>query len=67
MAKTWLEKNKQKSEQGEELIKKILEDVREIQKVVKIKKPKKIKIFVSPKWKYDVYKKMRKKEKNCGN
>lgn len=44
-----------KSELGEELIKQTLEDIREIQKIVKIK-PEKVHIIVAPKWKFRVYK-----------
>jgi len=44
-----------KIEMGEELIKKVLSDIVEIKRLSKIKKPVKITIFVSPKWKYEVY------------
>jgi len=44
-----------KIEAGEELIKKVLSDVIEIKRLSKIEKPNRITIFVSPKWKYEVY------------
>jgi len=44
------------AELGEELLKKIMEDVEEIKKIAKIEKPEKITIFVAPQWKYEVYK-----------
>ncbi|MHA1238341.1 MAG: leucine--tRNA ligase [Candidatus Odinarchaeia archaeon] len=39
----------------EELIKRSLEDIREIIKVTKIQKPSEITLFVAPKWKYKIY------------
>jgi len=46
----------EKEEIGEFLIKKVVSDISEILKVTKIK-PKKICIYTSPSWKYDVFKK----------
>jgi len=45
------------AELGEELIKSIIDDIEEIKKIAKIENPKEIKIFISPRWKYDIYKK----------
>ena len=46
------------AELGEELIKSIIDDIEEIKKIAKIENPKEIKIFISPRWKYDIYKKI---------
>jgi leucyl-tRNA synthetase len=43
---------------GEEIFDKTLEDIRNILKLVKIK-PKKIELFVSGKWKYDLFKRLK--------
>jgi len=43
------------AELGEELIKSVISDIEEIKRISGIEKPKKIKIFLAPKWKYDVY------------
>lgn len=45
----------EEAEMGEELVRKVLEDVEEIKRITKIEKPKKIKVFVAPAWKYEVY------------
>ncbi len=45
----------EKSERGEEMIRNVLEDVRQIQKISGII-PKKATIIVAPQWKFDVYK-----------
>jgi leucyl-tRNA synthetase len=44
-----------KVEVGEGLVRKVLVDISEIKRLSKIGKPIKITIFVSPKWKYEVY------------
>jgi len=44
----------------EELTKNIIEDIREILKLVKIKKPKKINIFIAESWKFALFKKVKK-------
>ncbi len=49
-------KTNAEAEMGEELVKTIINDVEEIKKITGINSPKKISIFVAPKWKYDVYK-----------
>ncbi|MBR9682345.1 MAG: leucine--tRNA ligase, partial [Candidatus Aenigmarchaeota archaeon] len=46
-----------KIEAGEDMIRQIMGDVGHIKKLAKITKPKKISIFVAPRWKYDVYNK----------
>jgi len=48
----------------EELILKVLGDSREIIKVLKIKKPKELILFVSPSWKYEIHKEARKSTDN---
>jgi len=40
-------------EAGEQMISQTLDDIQNVLKLAKIEKPKKIKLFVSPKWKYD--------------
>jgi len=44
-----------KVEVGEDLIKNIMNDIEEIKKLSKIDRPKKIAVFVTPYWKYDVH------------
>lgn len=44
-----------KSELGEDMVRKIIGDVREIQKISGIT-PKKVAIIISPQWKFDLYK-----------
>ncbi|NIO22145.1 MAG: leucine--tRNA ligase [Candidatus Aenigmarchaeota archaeon] len=44
---------------GEELLDQTIEDIRSVLKLVKIK-PKRIKLFVSARWKYDLFKKLKK-------
>jgi leucyl-tRNA synthetase len=44
-----------KMEAGEDLIKNIMNDVEEIKKLSKIEEPKRITVFVSPKWKIEVF------------
>ncbi len=44
----------EKAEKAEELVMQTLEDAKEIRKIVKIE-PKQINIYVSPEWKYEVY------------
>ena len=60
---SWPKASKKKidvqSEMGEELVKKIVDDVREIKKISGIK-PKTATIIVAPSWKFDVYKKVKK-------
>ena len=46
-----------KIEAGEDMIRQIMTDIEHIKKLAKITKPKKISIFISPKWKYEVYEK----------
>ncbi len=46
-------------EYSEELIKNILDDIREVLKLAKIKKPKNIKLFISASWKYELFKKVK--------
>ena len=46
----------EKDEVGEYLLSRVVDDISEILKVTKIK-PKKIIIYTSPKWKWDIYKK----------
>jgi leucyl-tRNA synthetase len=48
----------------ENTLEKFMEDVREIMKVNRIEKLSTIKIFISPKWKYDVYNEAQKSTKN---
>ncbi|MFX0096267.1 MAG: leucine--tRNA ligase [Candidatus Hodarchaeota archaeon] len=48
----------------EELILKVLEDSREIIKVLKIKKPKELILFVAPSWKYKIHKEARESTEN---
>jgi leucyl-tRNA synthetase len=54
------------AEMGEELVKKVLDDIEEIKKITGIEKPKKIRIFVSPEWKYDVWRGV-KEDKEVGD
>lgn len=49
------EKINKKAELGHGLIKTILEDIKEIKKITGIEEPEKIKLFLAPEWKYDVY------------
>ncbi|UCG95317.1 MAG: leucine--tRNA ligase [archaeon] len=44
------------AEMGEKLVKNILDDIDEIKKITGIETPKRISIFVSPEWKYDIWK-----------
>ena len=44
-----------KVEAGEDFISQVIKDIKEIQKLSKIKKPNKISIVVTPHWKYEVY------------
>jgi leucyl-tRNA synthetase len=44
-----------KVEAGEDFINEVIKDIKEIQKLSKIEKPEKIRIFVTPHWKYEVY------------
>ncbi|NIO23115.1 MAG: leucine--tRNA ligase [Candidatus Aenigmarchaeota archaeon] len=44
---------------NEELLDQTIEDIRSVLKLVKIK-PKRIRLFVSPKWKYDLFRKLKK-------
>lgn len=44
----------EKSELGENLVKRIIDDVREIEKISGIR-PKSVKIIIAPQWKFDVY------------
>ena len=46
-----------KIEAGEDMIRQTMGDVEHIKKLAKISKPKKISIFISHRWKYDVYNK----------
>lgn len=49
---------------GEELVSRVLEDSREIIRVLKIKRPKELIFYVSPSWKYEIYKETRKSTKD---
>ena len=42
----------------EELIRTIMADIRQILKLAKVEKPKKIQLFIPPAWKYDLFKKI---------
>jgi leucyl-tRNA synthetase len=48
------------AEAAEELIHNTIADIHSVLELIKIKKPKKIKLFVSAKWKYDFFKELRK-------
>ncbi|MCD6478221.1 MAG: leucine--tRNA ligase, partial [Candidatus Aenigmarchaeota archaeon] len=48
----------EESELEEELIKTVMSDIEEIKRIIKVQNPKKIKLFVSPEWKYDIYNKI---------
>lgn len=52
-------KTNEELDTGEELISRVLEDSREIIKVLKIKKPKELILYVSPNWKYEIYEEIR--------
>ncbi|MDP3765709.1 MAG: leucine--tRNA ligase [Nanoarchaeota archaeon] len=45
---------------SEELVSSTLTDIREVLKLAKIEKPKKIRLFVSPSWKYELFEKANK-------
>jgi leucyl-tRNA synthetase len=53
----------EKAEKAEELVRQTLEDAKEIRKIVKIE-PKQINVYVSPEWKYEIYRIALKKPKN---
>ncbi len=44
----------EKAEKAEELVRQTLEDIKEIKKIVKIE-PKQVNVYVSPEWKYEIY------------
>ncbi|MBW2999341.1 leucine--tRNA ligase [Candidatus Woesearchaeota archaeon] len=48
------------AEAAEELIHNTIADIHSVLELIKVKKPKKIKLFVSAKWKYDFFKELRK-------
>ena len=63
-ASKWPEHDEKKidleSEAGEDTIKKCIEDIRSVLKLSKISKPKKITLFVSENWKYNLFKLLKK-------
>ena len=46
---------KPEMDHAEELIKNLTSDIRTVLKLAKVNKPKLIKIFISPNWKYDLF------------
>ncbi|MBT4351546.1 leucine--tRNA ligase [archaeon] len=56
-----------KSQVLEDTLKNTLEDISSVLKLAKIKKPSKIKIFISANWKYDFYSKLNEELKNSRN
>ncbi|MBW2995200.1 class I tRNA ligase family protein, partial [Candidatus Woesearchaeota archaeon] len=45
---------------GEQLIEQLMTDIQSVLKLAKVKKPSKIKLFIAPKWKFELLEKLRK-------
>ncbi|MBL7100852.1 MAG: leucine--tRNA ligase [Nanoarchaeota archaeon] len=59
-----------KSESEEEMVQQTTADIRTVLELAKIKQPKKIELFISEKWKYELFKKIQKeieKTRNIGD
>jgi len=62
-----LDKIDKKAEAAEELISTTLQDINSVMDLTNIKTPKKITLFVSEKWKYDLFKKLKKEMEKTRN
>ena len=57
----WPKASKVVKDRSEDIIRDTMEDIHSVLNLLKIKKPKKIALFVADKWKYDLYKILKKK------